>query len=257
MGFELYIIPGGLYPRRVLLYLAEKDLLDSSSIKLTPVTTTVTLKATAPGKPPGSLPILALGDGTFIKQSIPIIEYFEDLRDGAQSLPPYNPSSNREIGKAQQEMLVTAKGTMRGRTAEEKARTREILGLADEATTHFSFACHKGSAMFSPMERQSPVTSKPAIDSCRKTMALIEEYYEKDFRFKEGVNSGRDEPPCNATTADCVLFSLVQFAEIMYGVDLVQELPNLLRFKQWFEKRENAKVEGMLYDEKLKKIASH
>jgi glutathione S-transferase len=217
----------------------------------------VTLKATAPGKPPGSLPILALGDGTFIKQSIPIIEYFENLCDGAQSLPPYNPSSNREISEAQQELLVTAKGAMRGRTAEEKARTREILGLADEATTHFSFACHKGSATFSLMERQSPATSKFAMDSCRKTMALIEEYYKEDMRFKGGVNNGIDTSPCNATISDCVLFCLLQFAEITYGVDLVQKLPNPQIFEQWFEKRNSAKVEGILYDENLRKIASH
>jgi glutathione S-transferase len=231
MGFELYIIPGGLYPRRVLIYLAEKHLLDSSSIKLIPVTTTLTLKTTASGKPPGSLPILALGDGTFIKQSIPIIEYFEDLCDAAQSTPPYNPSSNREISESQQEMLAAAKETMRGRTAEEKARTREILGLADEATTYFSIACHKGSAMFSLVEKQSPAALNFAMASCRKTMALIEEYYVGNHR-SEGLDTGSDIVQHGVTIADCVLFSLLQFGEIMYGVQLERGFPSLEIFKK-------------------------
>ena len=253
MGFELYILPGGLFPRRVLIYLAEKQLLDSHSIKITPATTTVTLKTTAPGKPPGSLPILALGNGTFIKQSIPIIEYFEDLCDGVQSLPPYNPSSNRGLLEEQPEMFAAAKGTMRGRTAEEKARTREVLGLVDEGTTQFSFACHHGSAMFSLMEKQSPATSKIAMKACRKTMTLIESYYTEDQRFKvpgQEIHHG-------STIADCVLFALVQFAEIMYGIDLVQGLPALQKFKAWFEMRKSAQVDVMLYDENLRKVASH
>lgn len=257
MGFELYIIPGGLYPRRVLIYLAEKRLLDSPFLTITPVTTTFTLKMTAPGKPPGSVPILELGDRTFIKQSIPIIEYFEDLCEGVQSSPPYNPSSNREIGAGQQELLSSAAETMRGRTAEEKARTREILGLADEATTHFSFACHKGSAMFSLMEVQSPAAAKFAMASCRNTMALIEEYYKDDYRFKEDTNNGSDGGQYSATVADCVLFSLLQFAEVMYGVELVQGHLCLQRFKEWFEKRDSASTDRIIYDENLRTVASH
>jgi len=253
MGFELYINPGALFSRRVLIYLAEKQLRDAHFIKITSATTTVTLKTTAPGKPPGSLPILALGNGTFIKQSITIIEYLEDLCDGVQSSPPYNPSSNRELLEEQPELFAAAKKTMRGRTAEEKARTREVLGLVDEATTHFSFACHHGSAMFSLMEKQSPATSKITMTLCRKTMTLIEDYCKDDHRFKvQG-----QEIQHGATTADCVLFALLQFAEIMYGIDLVQGLPVLQRFKAWFETRESAQVDEMLYDENLRKIASH
>ncbi|CZR67309.1 uncharacterized protein PAC_17208 [Phialocephala subalpina] len=74
----------GVYPRRVLIYLAEKGLLGSTGIKITPGTTTVT-SMTAPGKPPGSVPFLSFGDGRYIKQSVTILEYFEDVCDAAEA----------------------------------------------------------------------------------------------------------------------------------------------------------------------------
>ena len=152
------------------------------------------------------------------------------------------------------EAFENAKESMRGRTAEAKARTREILALADEATTYFSFACHKGSAMFSLLEEQSPITSSFAMASCKKIMVLIEGYYSHDRRY---TNIGDREIQWSATTANCVLFSLLQFAEIMYGIELVSGLPHLEKFKVLFEERESARVEGMVWDESRRKIASH
>jgi hypothetical protein len=185
---------------------------------------------------------------------IPIIEFLEDLCDGVQCLSPSNPSSNREIQLGHREAFENAKEPMRGRTAEEKARTREILALADEATTYFSFACHKGSAMFGLLEAQSPITSSFAMESCKKIMILIEGHYSHGRQF---TNIGDREIQWSATTADCVLFSLLQFAEIMYGIELVSGPPHLEKFKVLFEERESVRVEGMVWDESLRKIASH
>lgn len=258
MGFELYILPGGLFPRRVLIYLAEKNILQSSFLKVTPVSTTMTLKMTAPGKPPSSVPILVIGDGIFIKQSIAIIEYFEDLCDVAQFIPPYNPTADRELQndmRLMREMLFSARKTMRGRTAEEVAKTREILRLADEATTYFSFACHKGSSMFSLMEAQSPATARFAMEAYRKTLALVEEYHLDDHRFQNGDGGSSIDQEFNATVADCVLFSLLQFAKVMYDVELAEGLPGLKRFEQRFERIDSANAEGHEYDENLQSLA--
>jgi glutathione S-transferase len=131
---ELYVLSWGLYPRRVLLYLTQKSLLSSPLIKITPVAPLPT-GMTAPGKPPGSVPMLRLPDGTFIKQSLAIIEFFEDVCE------------NPDLAKDWQVELARSanrEASMRGRTAEEKACTREVLGLVDEASSQFSFACHKG-----------------------------------------------------------------------------------------------------------------
>ncbi|KEF60744.1 uncharacterized protein A1O9_02305, partial [Exophiala aquamarina CBS 119918] len=129
---ELYIIPGELYPRRVTIYLAEKCLSPNDlQVQITAVSTTLTLQMAAPGKPPGTGQTLALGDGTFIHQSIAILEYLEDMCDRNIDSP--------EI----------AQPSMRGTTLRERATTREMMQLADEATSLFSLACHKGSGMFS------------------------------------------------------------------------------------------------------------
>ncbi|KAI1465386.1 uncharacterized protein F4812DRAFT_438509 [Daldinia caldariorum] len=67
---ELFVLTWGIYPRRVLIYLHEKGLLNSQHIKIIPATISPTVEMIAPGKPKGTVPILALPDGTSIKQSV-------------------------------------------------------------------------------------------------------------------------------------------------------------------------------------------
>ncbi|KAF4632548.1 hypothetical protein G7Y89_g5572 [Cudoniella acicularis] len=194
----------------------------------------------APGKPPGSLPIVTLPNGTHIKQSLAILHYFEDICDAGQ------------VGFA--ENITTIGKSMRGDTAEERARTHEILSLADEATTHFSVACHKGSALFTLLEEGDPKSSRFAMESCVKILKLLdEEYYEGDTRFEDDGGKGE----ANVTIADVVLFSTLQFARIMYEKDLVEGLPNLKRFYEGFEKRESTKVEEDMYPMDVRTVASH
>ena len=237
MSLELFVLPWGVYPRRVLIYLAEKGLLDSPRITITPVTLDG-IKMIAPGKPPGSVPILSLGNGRFIKQSVAILEYFEDICDEAQL-------SGKDIFGRQ------IAGSMRGKTAEEKARVREMLEIADEANTHFGVACHKGTALFSSLEPQNPEASTIAMDFCLKQLALLEPYYADDHRF-EGEEVLGDS---SATVADCVLFSLLQFARVFYGRNLMEALPNLRLFYDAFGKRDSAKIGDDFYPAEMKPLA--
>ncbi|KAB8073509.1 hypothetical protein BDV29DRAFT_157492 [Aspergillus leporis] len=73
---ELFVLACGVHPRRILLYLAEKGLFPSLVINTTPVQITEH-GFDAPGKPPGSVPILRLPNGIAIKQLIAILNYFE------------------------------------------------------------------------------------------------------------------------------------------------------------------------------------
>ncbi|KAI1029168.1 hypothetical protein LB503_013343 [Fusarium chuoi] len=204
---ELFSLSWGMYPRRVLIYLAEKDLLKSPLIKVTEVTVSPNSNSlTAPGKPKGTAPILRLPDGVFIKQSIAILEYLEGICDNPQQ--PW-----------QVELAKDAGGSMLGRTAEEKARVREILGLADELTSQFGFACHKGTALFNMLEETHPVTAKLALEYCTKNLKLLEKYYEEDTRFDGGDGQ--------VTIADCVLYSTLHFAKDLYSLDLLAD-PELL-----------------------------
>ncbi|RDL42276.1 uncharacterized protein BP5553_02255 [Venustampulla echinocandica] len=237
MPQELFVIHGGLYPQRLLLYLSEKRLLNSPDLKITTCTMSG-LKMVAPGKPPGTLPILVTGPDEHIKQSIAIMEYFEDVCD--------NPESR----------FQQAAPSMRGKTPEERARTREIVLLAEEATTYFSTAAHKGNAMFALMEEQDPKSSRLAMESCRKTLKVLEEYYQDDRRF-EGPKNTTDSEGSGVTIGDCVLFSLLQFSKRFYERDLVEKLHNLRKFYEGFAERESAQVKEEVYPDDTRALASH
>jgi glutathione S-transferase len=229
MAIELFVLTWGVYPRRVLIYLAEKGLLNSPEITITPITLQNGNQMVAPGKPPGTVPILKLGENRFIKQSIAILEYLEDSCDAAQA------SEKQPFG-------VQAAGTMRGKTAEEKARTRSVIGLVDEAMIHFGVACHKGTALFASLEEQSLVTADMALEASQRTLGLVECYYE-------------DHSIHDVTIADCVLFSLLQFSREFYGKDLIRDCPNLKRFYETFKERESVKIGEGLYPEPLVPLA--
>ena len=236
---ELYVLPWGIYPRRVLLYLSEKGLESSPAIKITPVSNTGTIME-APGKPPGSVPILRLPDGTFIKQSVAILEYLEDLCDNP------DPAQDWQIQLAKSAINKTS---MRGETSKEKARTREILALADEASSQFGFACHKGTALFVPIEQTNALTAKLALEYCKKNLKLLEEnYFAEDARLGDGSQ---------LTIAHCVLYSMLQFSKELYGIDVLSkpELPALRSFYEMFKKRDFARIGEFQYPEEIKKLA--
>lgn len=146
---------------------------------------------------------------------------------------------------------------MLGESAEERARTMEVLGLADEATSLFGLACHKGSAMFVLLEETDARAGRLALEGCEKVLGVLERgYYGQDGRFvKERSEDGEDE--VDVTIADVVLFTLLQFAEVMYKKDLTQGLDGLKRFYEGFGRRGSARVSEDMYPEDIRKIASH
>jgi glutathione S-transferase len=237
---ELYVLPWGLYPRRVLLYLAEKGLLSSPLLRITPVTITQT-GMTAPGKPSGSVPILRLPDGSFIKQSLAMIEFFEDVCDS----PDPSQDWQAELAKTANRQI-----SMRGSTAEEKARTKEVLALVDEASTQFCFAAHKGTAFFVPLEKTNAAAAELAMEYCKKTLMLVEEKYAAEL--SRSVDRGR------VSIADCVFYSLMQFSEGVYGVDLLSEpeLPVLRRLRGMLRTRSWDGLEEAQCPKQIRSLAS-
>jgi len=237
---ELYVLPWGLYPRRIILYLSEKNVLSSPLLKITPVAITQT-GMTAPGKPPGSVPILRLPDGSFIKQSLAIIEFFEDVCDSP------DPAKEWQVELAK---TANQETSMRGSTAEEKARTREVLALVDEASTQFCFAAHKGTALFVPLEETNALAADLAMGYCKKTLMLVEEKYAAEL--SRSIDSGR------VSIADCVFYSLMQFSEGVYGVDLLSEpeLPVLRRLREMLRSRNWVGLEEAQCPEQIKILAS-
>lgn len=235
---ELFVLPWGLYPRRVLLYLSEKGLITSPIIKITPITITNT-GFVAPGKPPGSVPILKLPNGTFIKQSTAILEFFEDVCQNP------DPEQEWQLDLANS---VTNKAPMRGSTSEERARTRDVLSLADEVTSQLGFACHKGTALFVPLETTNATAAKLALEYCRKNLKLLEDQFADDFRLEQGGKF---------TIAHCVLYSTLQFAADLYHVDLLSapELPVLRRFYETYKEKDTGSYGEDDYPEEIRTLA--
>jgi glutathione S-transferase len=147
MKSELFVLSWGVYPRRILLYLSEKQF-PSSLITITPCTISTQGALEAPGKPAGTVPILSLEDGSHIRQSVAILYHLEELYDS-------------ELGQSHH----GDSHSFIGNTPLERAVTREILALADEATTHFGVSCHKGRALFTPLEAQSVVAAEFALEA--------------------------------------------------------------------------------------------
>ncbi|RYO74223.1 hypothetical protein DL766_002960 [Monosporascus sp. MC13-8B] len=183
---ELFLLTWGNSPGRVLIYLQEKDLIEPPHIKITPVTVSAAGQMEAPGKPPGSVPILMLPNGSFIKQ----------------------------------ELAGLSRKNMRGNTAEERAHTRVVLALTDEASNLFGFAARKCTTLFVALETSSAEGSRLAIEWCKRDLKPLEAYYEGDKRLENG---GEDAA---TTIADCALFPFLQYSE-MHAIDLLAE-PELL-----------------------------
>ncbi|PVH71221.1 hypothetical protein DL98DRAFT_395970, partial [Cadophora sp. DSE1049] len=280
MSFTLHILPGALYTRRVLIYLHEKNLFQSPFLTISPPLPTKPTATPSPSsnpnntnlppapapkipKPKGPLPCLTTPDGTTIHDSLAIITYLEDLCDATQSLthPPSSPTTeqnrNREThlhlhpSSQKSNITITTKATptMRGHTAEERARNGEIVNLVDEATTFFELAARNGSAMFALLRRQDLRVSKAALGDCRKVLMKVNVYYLDGGRFDDLKSKERAAESvigtgnATVTIADIVLFALLEFAEKMYGVDLMEGLDGLRGLYERFKGRESAGVE--------------
>ena len=231
---ELFVLEWGVYPRRVTIYLSEKGLLHSKNIKITPCSTTAEGKIDAPGKPPGSLPILVFPDGKSITQSLAVIQYFEDITDNPQE------TWQTEL----KEMAAISSGnsrSMRGRSGDnmDKARVREMLALADEVTSLACFACHKGSKLFETLEPTNGEGARLALEYCGRNLGLLDRYY-GDFEERMANDSGPN-------IVDCVLFSILQYMKELFGKDLTHGRSNLARFYDIFKERESAKIPEEFY----------
>ncbi|KAK9782329.1 hypothetical protein SCARD494_13637 [Seiridium cardinale] len=203
---NLYVLSWGLYPRRITIYLKEKNIFDQINIIDVPVTSSGV--GDVPGKPKGTVPILEHAPGRYIRQSCAILEYLEEIFPQAP--------------------------IMRGSTPEARARTHELLDLSNEACSLLSFHVHNGSAAFAGLETQSPEAAGQAMERVHVLLAQIEDLADPDGPY---LANKEDHPGL----ADVVLLATVQFAREIYGIDLSKDHKRIARMVGAFEKRESAK----------------
>lgn len=201
---KLHEFTNGLYPRRITIYLAEKSLGAVERVAHTPDQTwpPESIRAISPR---GTVPILEIPGEGIIRASMAILEYLEEKHP---------------------------EPTMIGTTPEARAQVRELVGLADEMTTHFVVWSHKGSDMYK---------ASGEIDLAVGGFAA-KNYYRRLDQLEEMVSTigGRFLSGDEVTIADCVLMATVQFADALYGVPMTDERPVLQRWYRDFLTRPSA-----------------
>jgi glutathione S-transferase len=247
-SLRLWVLPWGLYPRRLTIYLREKQL-GPDVIEVIPVHIDLSTAklAASPGRPEGTLPILEVrrpskegaGDGEYVMQSTAILEYLEDLTAGS------NPDSET-VGQgisALSGALAKTKN-MRGRTAFERSQVRQALQVLDEATAMFGVYVHEASKLFAGLTEmeQSDEASVRAWEKTKKLLDLLEGMAAKSEGPWLAWEEGKVEKERGPSIADCVLVSTVQFAQRVYAVDLVAGTERLGRVVKAFEERGTAKL---------------
>jgi glutathione S-transferase len=173
MVLNLLVFHGGPAPQRVVIYLAGRGV-TSDNVETIPAT--ISAAAEAPGKPPGSVPLLRPEDRHRIHELLANIEYFEDLAE------------SRGLS------------TMRSRTPEERARVRELLGLAEEMTLALHIATIHGCVIFASQieNQQSAATVRYMLRHCHKKLSKIEVFVSPGYLFlvrldgpRHGISSHR------------------------------------------------------------------
>lgn len=194
---KLYEIEFGVYPRRVSIYLAEKGIADIERIAFD-LDQGWPPKEMSSLSPLGTVPILQVNQKLIIRSSIAILEYLEER----YPTPP-----------------------MIGRTPAEKARTREFVALADEATTMFGFWVRKVSPLFRGREEHNRDAGRLAAGWYYRRLREIDTLmHELEGDFLAG-----DIP----TIADCITYSTIQFAYDLYDVPYPEDARRLMN---WFHR---------------------
>lgn len=207
---KLYYFQVAPNPTRVRLYLAEKEAA-GTRVDIEPVVVKLPKGEQRTPEhlarnPLGRLPVLELDDGSFLTESLAIIEYLEELHPD----PP-----------------------MIGSTAVERARVREIERIADTGVLlHIGMLVHA---------TNSPLGLPPVPEmatQCRK--ALPRYLSEIDRRLADGRPFLAGERP---TIADCTLQAALQFGR--FGqVELDPQYEHLVRWDADYRGR--SCVQGVL-----------
>jgi glutathione S-transferase len=203
---KLYFFPVAPNPTKVLLYLAEKALGGGEiAIEQVPVDVRKGEQRSPEHlarNPFGRLPVLELDDGTYLTESLAIIEYLEET----------HPIPN-----------------MLGRTPVERARVRELERIADLGVLVLTAWVIHGT--------NSPLGLPPnpqLVEFCRPRLARALEVLDRKLADGRTFLAG-DEP----TIADCTLAAALQFGR--YGsVPLPDSLEHLTCWDRMFRARASA-----------------
>lgn len=194
---RLYELDWGLYPRRVLIYLAEKGITDIERVPVDLMSGANRSPEFLAINPAGTVPVLEVEPGAYIRQSISIMEYLEEIY----------PEPN-----------------MIGRTALARARTRDLNSMIAETYVHFSTYAAHASPVF-----QLRVTEQKADAAATGRDNFVQALCNLENVIGDGEFIAGNHP----TIADCALFASADIVTRLYR----QTFPNeCVRLQAWYER---------------------
>lgn len=201
---KLYQVDWALYPRRIAIYLAEKaiDSIEPVNFDVMKVWPDPVVKELSPM---GTLPILDIGTGQMIRSSPAILGYLEDRFPTPDMI---------------------------GATPEARARTRELMEVADDLSAQLVLWAKGASPLFTRNGAQDLKAATTAANAYHDRLALMERLLgETDGPYAAGTQ---------ITMADCALMAHLQFAQQVYSVPIPASCPTLLAWYEVFSKRPSA-----------------
>ncbi|KAI9933651.1 hypothetical protein ASPWEDRAFT_620702 [Aspergillus wentii DTO 134E9] len=213
----LYAYPWQPFPRRLVIYLRERNI-PSSLITLVPVSDVQFGDKPPPGFPPrpvGSLPILVIpqADGeksVYIKQSIAIMEYIEETcLAGRYGFP-----------KLQQQPFLPINTSFDDDPSLYRARHGELLALAAGLTESWNPVRSFGSGA-GPM--RVPAAAREMLRWTQRNILSVERWLDENEYCADGLRHGEGEGEQRmATIAEIILFQFFDFTKDCYGIDMTQ-----------------------------------
>lgn len=201
---KLYDFVGAPNPKKVRVYLAEKGItvpIEAVNIVAGENRTPEFLKR----NPLGGLPVLELDDGSYLTESLAIMEYFEELHPK----PP-----------------------MIGSSPLERAHVREIERIAEQGVLLRIATIFQNTHPFMAGRLKQ---SADAAENARKQLATFLNVLDRRIGKQPFVAGERP------TIADCTLFAAVDFAEFAQ-VPIDPACANVVRWQQSFRQRPSAQA---------------
>jgi glutathione S-transferase len=199
---KLYDFVGAPNPKRVRVYLAEKGL-EVPTEQVNIVSGDNRKPEFLAKNPMGGLPVLQLDDGTYLSESLAIIEYLEDLNP----TPP-----------------------MIGTTPAERGRVRSLERIAELSVLgRVAQVFQNSHPFFAGRIKQSPDAAENGRNMLKGALRILDKM----------VGKGPFVAGARPTIADCTLYAAFDFAQFA-GVPIDPECDNLQKWYAGFKERPSA-----------------
>ncbi len=202
---KIHTFAGAPNPKRVHVYLAEKGIaLERVAVDI--IAGETRAEAFRAKNPMGGLPVLELDDGSYVSESLAIMEYFEELHPD----PP-----------------------MIGATPLERLRVRELERIAELGVLmRVAQVLQNSHPFWAALVKQNQQVADNALRLLHGTLKVL------DKRIGEQPFVAGERP----TIADCTLYAGLWFAHTMGKPIDLSARPNLARWNESFRKRPSARA---------------